>query len=451
MSDLNFETLFSYVTGAAEQFSAVLGNQAMWLQIMVIIVVFGLAHWGGGPLLRRGIQALTRYTARVPSFTRVWHALNDSATALVWLILQWFAIKLASHFELPLTTMLTMASLLSAWLMIRFFSTLVANRTTARLIALIAWSVAALNIFGWLQPAMDLLDSWAMTIGQVRISPLSLIKISLALWFSLWLANGLAGLIERRLERQRNTNPATRVLIGKLARIFLVMFAILIALSSVGIDLTALAVFSGALGVGLGFGLQKIFSNLVSGVILLMDRSIKPGDVISLGTTFGWINHLGLRYTSVITRDGTEHLIPNEELITQRVENWSFSNDLVRLRVPVGVSYQSDVRLAMQLCVEAALATTRVQAEPKPSVNLMGFGDSSVNLELRIWITDPPQGRANVISEVLLGIWDRFHENDIQIPFPQRDLHLKSVFGAQSMDELGDIQDALKPQQEITP
>jgi len=219
------------------------------------------------------------------------------------------------------------------------------------------------------------------------------------------------------------------VLAAKLARISLITLAILIALSSVGIDLTALAVFGGALGVGLGFGLQKIFSNLVSGIILLLDKSIKPGDVISLGTTFGWINHLGLRYTSVITRDGMEHLIPNEELITQRVENWSFSNKLVRLRAPVGVSYHSDIRLAMQLCLDAAKMSPRVQLDPEPKVQLLGFGDNSVNLEIRFWVDDPEQGRANITSEILLAVWDSFHEHGIEIPFPQRDLHIKSLLG----------------------
>jgi small-conductance mechanosensitive channel len=335
--------------------------------------------------------------------------------------------------------LVTVASLLSAWLIIKLLSGLIGNRSLARLVAVSVWAVAALNIFGWLQPAMNLLDSWAITVGSVRVSPLTVIKVVLSLWFALWLATGMAGLVERRLERAGGANAATRVLLAKVTRIFLVALAILAALSGVGIDLTALAVFTGALGVGLGFGLQKIFSNLVSGVILLMDRSIKPGDVISLGDTFGWINHLGLRYASVITRDGIEHLIPNEELITQRVENWSFSNNLVRLRVPIGISYQSDVRLAMRLCLEAAGVVERIEKDPEPRIQLLGFGDSSVNLELRIWIDDPPQGRANVISEVLLEIWDRFHEHGIEIPFPQRDLHLRSFLGQRDAESLREV------------
>jgi small-conductance mechanosensitive channel len=156
-----------------------------------------------------------------------------------------------------------------------------------------------------------------------------------------------------------------------------------------------------------------------------------------VGQTFGWINHLSARYVSVITRDGIEHLIPNEVLITERVENWSYSDNLVRLKLPVGISYNADVRLAMKLCVEAASVTPRILARPEPRCLLRGFGDSSVDLELRVWIEDPTNGRANVLSEVLLGIWDRFHENGVEIPFPQRDLHLRSGFeqlGAKAAD-----------------
>ena len=275
-----------------------------------------------------------------------------------------------------------------------------------------------------------------MNVGQVRVSPLTVIKVAVSLWLSLWLANGLATLVERRLEQARTVAPVMRVLGAKLTRIALIAAAFLIALSAVGIDLTALAVFGGALGVGLGFGLQKIFSNLFSGVILLMDRSIKPGDVIAVGNSFGWINHLGARYTSVITRDGIEHLIPNEELITQRVENWSYSDDLIRLRIPIGIAYDSDPRTAIRLCIEAAEMVPRVQLKPEPRCQLLGFGDSSLNLELRIWINDPANGRANVISEVLLEVWDRFHEHGIEIPFPQRDLHLRSMLGEKQLDAL---------------
>jgi small-conductance mechanosensitive channel len=242
----------------------------------------------------------------------------------------------------------------------------------------------------------------------------------------LWLAGALSRLMERRLSAMPGVTPAAGVLFGKLFRIVLFTVAVVVALDSVGIDLTAFAVFSGAVGLGIGFGLQKVFSNLISGVILLLDRSVKPGDVIAIGETYGWINALSARYVSVITRDGTEHLIPNEELISQRVENWSFSNRLVRLRIPVGISYESDVLKAIDLTVEAASGVDRILSEPAPVCHLIGFGDNSIDLELRVWINDPRNGLTNVKSKILLGIWEKFGDNEIAFPFPQRDLHIKS-------------------------
>ncbi|MGB5275874.1 MAG: mechanosensitive ion channel domain-containing protein [Gammaproteobacteria bacterium] len=425
----NLDALLKQLTDIALQVQAVLKDPTFWPQFVIIIVVFAIARWLLTPLIHRFLDLMMKYTQRAPHFRRLWSVLRDISNPIAWLFLQWLAIHVAAYLELRTHALVTVVSLLTAWVLIRLASALVQHATIARIIAISAWSVAALNIFGLLDETMVLLDSWSINIGQIRLSPLSVLRIIFSLWIALWLATALSSLLEKRLERSKTTNASTRVLISKLTRISLVLAAILIALSSVGIDLTALAIFSGALGVGLGFGLQKIFSNLVSGIILLMDKSIKPGDVISLGTTFGWINYLGLRYTSVITRDGIEHLIPNEELITQRVENWSFSDNLVRLKAPIGISYNSDVRLAMKLCIEAAEIVPRVELAPEPRVQLMGFGDSSVNLELRIWIDDPQQGRANILSEVLLNVWDKFHEHGITIPFPQRDLHVKSVLG----------------------
>lgn len=403
-------------------------SQDFWLQIGVIAAVFVLARWLLTPSLQRMLLRMSQATGRVSGLNLLFVTLHEFANTLVWLILQWLAIRVFVHLDLLHNLMIPVASLLSAWLLIRIASKLLNNQAAARVIATLAWAVALLNILGWLQPTLELLDSIALNIGSVRLTPLLVIKAGLGLWFSLWLANMLSTYLDRRLEHSQSVTPVMRVLSVKLLNLGLITAAILITFAAVGIDLTALAVFGGALGVGLGFGLQKIFSNLVSGVILLMDRSIKPGDVISVGNTFGWINHLSARYVSVITRDGIEHLIPNEELITQRVENWSFSDNLVRLRLPVGISYKADVRLAMKLCVESALAVTRVKKEPEPRCLLRGFGDSSVDLELRVWIEDPTNGRANVLSEVLLGIWDRFHQHGVEIPYPQRDLHLRSGF-----------------------
>jgi len=419
-----------------EILSARLVDPLFWLQFAVIAVVFVLARWLVTPLLKKGLERLASGCTRIPSFRRPLAALTEVANPIAWLGLQWIANGIASSLKWPSHALTVVASLLTAWLLIRLATLLVANKALARFIAISAWTIAALNIFGYLDEASTLLDSWSVNIGELRVSPLTVVKIAISLWFALWLANGLAALVERRLEQSHSVAPTMRVLGAKLTRISLIIGAILVGLSAVGIDLTALAVFSGALGVGLGFGLQKIFSNLVSGVILLMDRSIKPGDVIAINNTYGWINHLGARYVSVITRDGSEHLIPNEELITQRVENWSYSNDLVRLRIPIGISYNSDPRVAIKLCVEAAEMVPRVILTPEPRCQVVRFGDSSVDLELRVWIEDPQNGRGNVINEVLLGVWDRFHENGVEIPFPQRDLHLRSMLGERDLQAL---------------
>ncbi|MEM9881062.1 MAG: mechanosensitive ion channel domain-containing protein, partial [Pseudomonadota bacterium] len=229
---------------------------------------------------------------------------------------------------------------------------------------------------------------------------------------------------EVQLSRSRGLEPSLQVLFAKIARFVLIILAIVLALSFAGIDLTAFAVFSGALGVGLGFGLQKVVSNFMSGIILLLDRSVKPGDVIELGETYGWINKLAARYTSVVTRDGTEFLIPNEDMITQQVINWSHSDRNVRRKIPVQVSYSSDVELAMQLMLEAAENTDRVLTKPAPNCLLRGFGSDGVDLELRMWIDDPYNGLSNVASKVNLEILRLFKQHGIEFPFPQRDVHV---------------------------
>jgi small-conductance mechanosensitive channel len=236
----------------------------------------------------------------------------------------------------------------------------------------------------------------------------------------------LTSLLESRIRTSRTLSPSVQVLFTKSLKIVLISLAILISIDSVGIDLTALAVFGGAIGVGVGFGLQKVISNLISGVILLIDKSIKPGDVIAVSGTYGWVTALGGRYVSVVTRDGIEHLIPNEILISERVENWTHTNSRTRLKIDVGIHYNSEVRAAMQYCLDAAADTERVLKEPEPKCMLIEFGDNSVNLQLRFWIADAQNGVQNVKSAVLLTIWDKFKEHGVEIPYPQRDLHLRS-------------------------
>jgi small-conductance mechanosensitive channel len=348
---------------------------------------------------------------------------------LIWLVMQWLTILTASTLAWPHQLLSIVVSLLTAWVVIRFVSQLAKDPVWATVMAWTAWSIAALNILNLLDPMIAILDSAALTIGQVRISVYTVAKSTLALAALLWIALYVTSLLEARIRTSRTLSPSIQVLFTKSLKTVLITLAILIAIRSVGIDLTALAVVGGAIGLGVGFGLQKVISNLISGVILLVDKSIKPGDVIAVAGTYGWVTALGGRYVSVVTRDGIEHLIPNETLISERVENWTHSDNQTRLKIPVGVHYDADVRKAIDLCVAAAKETPRVLKQPEPRCLLMGFGDSAVDLELRMWIADAYNGVQNVKSEVLLGIWDKFHQEGIEIPYPQRDLHLRSAQG----------------------
>jgi small-conductance mechanosensitive channel len=357
---------------------------------------------------------------------RIAAALTPLMLPIAWLVLLWLSVLIASQAGLPHELIRIVVSLLTAWVVIRLSASLVRDPVWSRFVTLVVWVIAALNILNLLEPTMTILDNIAVTLGGLRISALSIVEAMLSLAVLLWLATLASRLLERRITALPNLTPSVQVLIVKLLKIVLIAIAVVIALRTVGIDLTAFAVFTGAVGVGIGFGLQKAVSNFISGLSILIDKSIKPGDVISVGNSYGWVNSLGTRYVSVITRDATEYLIPNEKLITEQVINWSYSNAEVRLKLPVGVSYNADLRKAIQLCQEAAAETQRVLKAPKPLCLVKGFGDSNVELELRIWINDPRNGVSNVKSDVFLRIWDKFHAEGIEIAFPQRDLHLKT-------------------------
>jgi small-conductance mechanosensitive channel len=403
------------------------------LQIGLVVAAFVLGLILAKPLGRLANKHIER---RLRDRTLVGLATTGVELLLpvIWALVLWIAYYAARAFDFPSAFLLIVGSLLNAWIVIRIISSAVRNQAWSRFFAVVAWSIAALSILQLLEPAVRLLDSLAITLGETRISVFLVLKGALLALVLLWLATTAVRLLQRRIERSKNLTPSVRLLITQITRFTLILVAILIAVQSVGIDLTAFAVFSGALGVGIGFGLQKVVSNIISGIILLTDRSIKPGDVIEVAGAYGVVKSLGARYASVVTRDGVEYLIPNEELIVNTVVNWSFSDRQVRRKLPIGISYDSDVELAIRLVKEAALETERVLHDPAPNCLLVGFGDSSVDLEVRFWIEDPEQGVANVSSAVLLAVWFKFKENGIVIPFPQRDLHLRSAEGLAGSD-----------------
>ncbi|MGY6661444.1 MAG: mechanosensitive ion channel family protein [Glycocaulis sp.] len=393
------------------------------LQAVVILVAFGVS-W----LLRAPVRtALERafgwqFMSRVNSTTR------DLVLSLILPVIAFVVLTLTrigfdqaglGSFAINLA-----ASLTGAWVLIRILTAFIAEPFWSRTAATLIWFVAALNIVGLLAPLLGLLASVGFDVGDSRISLLTVVRAAILLVVLYWVASRISKLLAARVEQVPTLTPSARLLITKSVQIALLVVVVAAALSIAGVDLSALAIFSGAVGLGIGFGLQKIFSNLISGLILLMDRSVKPGDVITLDETYGKVNALGMRFASVVTRDGLEHLIPNEEFITTKVINWSFSDEAVRIKRPVGVAYGTDVPHAMQVIVNAANSVERVLNKPETRCLLRGFGDNSIDLEVRFWIADPQQGVNNVSSEVLLAIWKAFQAEGIQFPFPQRDVHL---------------------------
>ncbi len=296
-----------------------------------------------------------------------------------------------------------------------------------KVISTTVWVVVALNLVGWMPALQGILDQLAISVGDTRFSLLMAIKLVVLSGLYILLAVWLSGLIEQYLKRMPHLNISLRVALGKISRVILLTVAFLMALTEAGINLSSLTIFGGALGVGIGFGLQKIVSNFISGFILLGDRSIRPGDVITVGTNYGWVKELRARYIVVINRDGVETLIPNENLVTTDVINWSYSDRKVRVRIPVQISYDDDPEQAMAIMVQAASANPRVLLTPEPAVRLMEFADSGIALELRVWLSDPEEGIGNVRSDINLAIWHGFKEAGITIPYPQRDVHLRHV------------------------
>lgn len=311
-----------------------------------------------------------------------------------------------------------------AYTLRRVYSPSPALRAMEGAIAAVVWAVVALYLLGWMPDVLSALDKPGVNIGSARFSLLSVTKFILAAAAFVVLARWISHLIEKRVTGSSVLSATMQVGLVKFSKVALYTVALLIALDTVGIDLTTLTVFGGALGVGLGFGLQRIASNFISGFILLFDRSIKPGDVITVGTRFGWVVALHARYIVVRDRDGVETLIPNENLITSEVTNWSYTDRHVRIKLPVQISYDDDPEKAMQLIIDAASVNDRILKDPAPQARLLAFGDNGINLELRIWLDDPEEGVGSVKSDVNLAIWRSFKKHGITIPFPQRDVRI---------------------------
>ncbi|MGZ9809392.1 mechanosensitive ion channel family protein [Pseudoroseicyclus sp. H15] len=407
-------------------------------QIVITLALFGLAHLLSllvGPRYREWIKQRQNLTMWQ---TRWLLTLHKQLRLILFVPLIWATVLIMRATTWPSRSYLLaiFAELASAWVLIFLISRLIPNGFLRVLVRYAAWAWVTLSITGLTDEVQLLLSSLSFDVGSTTFSLWLILQAVVIIGALFAAARFVSKGLSSRIQRNEDLSPSLRVLMVKLAQIILFAAAFFIGLRVVGVDLTGLAFLSGAIGVGLGFGLQKVVSNLVSGVILLLDRSIKPGDVISLGETFGWITTLSARYVSITTRDGKEYLIPNEDLITGQVVNWSHSDQFVRLDIHFGTSYGDDPHLVRRVAIEAAAGVNRVLSDRPPVCHITGFGDSSVDYILRFWITDPSGGLTNIRGNVFLALWDAFKENGISIPFPQREV--KVLGGVMPTVEFGE-------------
>jgi small-conductance mechanosensitive channel len=421
--DLNAITEF--LLAAARSVGAEVTSPWFYLQLGLILAAAGIAF---------AVSAAVRSKLDLASLAMGWPApfrlflrvLVGSASTAVFAILMISArlIMLASTWPSRSYLLAVATNLAFAWLIISLVTSVIRNAFIVRLVSLSAWLVAALSILGQLQPAIELLDSVSIVLGDLRLTPLLLIKLGALLMLALWLTSIASNFVEGRINRSTDLTPSIQVLLVKMIRMGLMVVAVAVALSAVGINLSALAVFSGAVGVGIGIGLQKIVANFISGIILLADKSVKPGDLVTIGDSSGRISAMKTRYISVAAGDGREFLIPNEDLVTQKVTNWTYTDKNTLVKVGFNTNYDADPRLVCKLAIEIAAAAPRAIKSKPPNCILTEFAELGMRFSLTFWIADP-DGMDTVKSEVMLSLWDAFKREGIKVPYPVREIRIR--------------------------
>jgi small-conductance mechanosensitive channel len=431
--DLNEITEFLH--SAARSVGAEVTSPWFYLQLGVILAGAGIAL-GAGAAIRSRIDLSSRamgWPAPLRLFMRV---LVGSASTAVFAVLMTLArvVMLTSTWPSRSYLLSVAANLAFAWLIIRLVTSVIRNPFIVRLVSISAWLVAALSILGQLEPTIEALDSVSIVLGGLRLTPLLLIKLGVMLIVALWLTNIASNFVESRITRSADLTPSIQVLLIKVIRLALMVFAVAVVLSAAGINLSALAIFSGAAGVGIGFGLQKIVANFISGIILLADKSVKPGDLITIGDSTGRINEMKTRYISVAAGDGREFLIPNEDLVTQKVVNWTYTDKNTLVKVNFGTSYDADPRLVCKLAIDVAMAAPRAIKSKPPNCILVEFAEAGMKFSLTFWISDP-DGLDNVKSDAMLALWDTFKREGIQVPYPVREIRVRGALPVETIAE----------------
>src|ERR1700761_2930792 len=417
--------ILEFLHATARSVGAEVTSPWFYLQLGLVMAGAGIA-FATGTAIRSRVKPDTLATHWPTPLRMMLLVLISYASTAVFAILMRAARIVMHELTWPSRSYLLSisAKLALAWLVIRLLTSVIRNQFFVRLISLSAWAVAALSIIGQLDPAIDALDSVSVVIGGLRLTPLVLIKFGLLLAVALWVTTIASNFAESRIVKSSDLTPSIQVLLVKMIRLALMAFAVAAAMSAVGIDLSALAIFSGAAGVGIGFGLQKIIANFISGIILLADKSVKPGDLVTIGDSSGRISAMKTRYISVAAGDGREFLIPNEDLITQKVTNWTYTDKNTLVKVTFGTNYDADPRQVCKLAVDIAAASPRATKGRTPSCILTDFTEAGMKYSLTFWIPDP-DGMDNVKSDVMLSLWEAFKREGIRVPYPVRELRVR--------------------------
>ena len=412
-------------------------NWNMGLQLALVLVA-AIPAVLFSPAIKKFLTTTIEQRLETGPLRRMAEALARLSLPILLYLLLWLAMGIINALGQASDFLRIVRSLLVAWIVIRAVTLAIRSAFWSKFAFYTVWPIAALNAFGLLDGFLAQLDAAKVVLADgdaaagipaTELSLLDIIRAVIIFLVIFAVAKLLSDMIIRQLQKVPDLSPSLKAILAKLINIATPVIALIIALQMIHFNLASLAILGGAVGLGIGLGLQNIVANFIAGMTLLMDKSIKPGDTIEIDDTYGWVTAMGTRYVAIRTRDGDDHLIPNDHFMTNGVINRSHGDRNYRLHAPIGVAYgTADLELVQKLCIEAAGDVSRVLKYPEPACLLLGFGDSSIDFDIRFWINDPFNGIANVRSAVLMGVWRRLKEHNIEIPYPQRDIHLKSGF-----------------------
>jgi small-conductance mechanosensitive channel len=422
---MDLKDVLDFLHTAARSVGAELTSPWFYLQLGLVLAAAGIAF-----AVARSVRARIEMSSLASNWPgplrRFMRTLVGSAAAAAFALLMIAsrAIMLAMTWPSRSYLLSVAAKLAIAWLVIRLITSGIRNTFIVRVVSVGAWLVAALSIVGKLDQVSSALDSVSITLSGLKLTPLVVIDFCAILIFALWLANIVSNFTESRITQSSDLTPSIQVLLVKMIRVGLIIFAVVIAMGAVGINLSALAIFSGAAGVGIGFGLQKIVANFISGIILLVDKSVKPGDLVTIGDSSGRISAMKTRYISVAAGDGREFLIPNEDLVTQKVTNWTYTDKNTLVKIIFTTSYEADPHVVCKLAIDTAALSARALKSKPPNCLLTEFTDAGMRFSLTCWIADPGDIDPTR-SEVMLALWDAFKREGIHVPYPVREIRVR--------------------------